>query len=73
MYSLRFAMKVLGFPLPIFHVLRKPFYWRKWAENRESTGMGLYLAKEICEKLGHELAITSEVGKGTIVTVTFTN
>jgi len=35
--------------------------------------MGLYLAKEICEKLGHELNITSEVGKGTIVTVTFTN
>ena len=37
----------------------------------ESTGMGLYLAKEICEKLGHELQIESEVGKGTIVTITF--
>lgn len=37
----------------------------------ESTGMGLYLAKEICGKLGHELEIESEVGKGTTVSVTF--
>ncbi|RUL47488.1 sensor histidine kinase [Lysinibacillus antri] len=37
----------------------------------ESTGMGLYLAKEICEKLGHNLSIESEVGVGTTVTLTF--
>lgn len=37
----------------------------------ESTGMGLYLAKEICEKLGHELTIESEVGVGTTITLTF--
>lgn len=37
----------------------------------ESTGMGLYLAKEICEKLGHQLEIESEVGKGTVVKVIF--
>ncbi|MCI1696090.1 sensor histidine kinase [Aneurinibacillus aneurinilyticus] len=37
----------------------------------ESTGMGLYLSKQICDRLGHGLAITSEHGKGTEVTVSF--
>lgn len=37
----------------------------------ESTGMGLYIAKEICSKLGHQLTISSEVGKGTTVQVLF--
>ncbi len=39
----------------------------------ESTGMGLYLAKEICEKLGHELMIESEPKMGTKVSVVFKN
>jgi two-component system, OmpR family, sensor histidine kinase YxdK len=39
----------------------------------ESTGMGLYLANEVCGKLGHKLAIASEKGKGTTVSVTFYN
>lgn len=34
---------------------------------RESTGMGLYLAKEVCDLLGHEIAIESEKDKGTKV------
>lgn len=37
----------------------------------ESTGMGLYLASEICEKLGHKFEIESEVGEGTTITLTF--
>ncbi len=37
----------------------------------ESTGMGLYLASEICEKLGHKFEIQSEVGEGTTITLTF--
>lgn len=37
----------------------------------ESTGMGLYLANEICQKLGHGLTIESEVNVGTTVTITF--
>lgn len=38
---------------------------------RESTGMGLYLSKEICNALGHELIITSEKDRGTTVTIIF--
>ncbi|WP_203245914.1 sensor histidine kinase [Sporosarcina beigongshangi] len=39
----------------------------------ESTGMGLYIASEVCGRLGHRLAIESELGKGTTVTVLFKN
>ncbi len=38
---------------------------------RESTGMGLYLSKEICNALGHGLTIDSATDKGTAVTITF--
>ncbi|KLU63278.1 sensor histidine kinase GraS [Peptococcaceae bacterium CEB3] len=38
---------------------------------RESTGMGLYLVKEVCAHLGHEVAVSSTVGEGTAVTLTF--
>jgi len=37
----------------------------------ESTGMGLYLAKQICSRLGHELFVASELGVGTTFTITF--
>lgn len=38
---------------------------------QESTGMGLYLVKQICGKLEHEVEISSEVGKGTAVRIVF--
>lgn len=38
---------------------------------QESTGMGLYLVKQICGKLGHAVDIFSEEGKGTIVRMMF--
>ncbi|GFN34072.1 sensor histidine kinase [Paenibacillus xylaniclasticus] len=37
----------------------------------ESTGMGLYLAHEVCSRLGHEISIESELGRGTTVTIHF--
>lgn len=37
----------------------------------ESTGMGLYLAKEICDKLGHNIDIESTENRGTKVNITF--
>lgn len=39
----------------------------------ESTGMGLYIADEVCTRLGHRLMIESEVGVGTSVKILFTN
>ncbi|MFN2744921.1 MULTISPECIES: sensor histidine kinase [Bacillus] len=39
---------------------------------RESTGMGLYLAKTAADQLGHRLELESEEGKGTTVRTIFT-
>ncbi|WP_270572483.1 sensor histidine kinase [Bacillus glycinifermentans] len=41
--------------------------------QKEATGMGLYLSKEICGHLGHELSALSKPGEGTAVTVSFTS
>lgn len=38
---------------------------------RESTGMGLFLAKQICDSLEHQLTVSSEVTKGTTITIRF--
>lgn len=40
---------------------------------RESTGMGLSLVREVCEKLGHKVEIESVQGEGTLVKLTFYN
>ncbi|HET8986122.1 MAG TPA: ATP-binding protein, partial [Trueperaceae bacterium] len=40
--------------------------------GKASTGMGLYLASEICRRLGHELRLESTLGQGTTVSVTLT-
>lgn len=37
--------------------------------DKTSTGIGLYLCREITKKLGHGIMITSEIGKGTDVTI----
>ncbi|GAA0084101.1 sensor histidine kinase [Clostridium sp. CTA-7] len=37
----------------------------------ESTGMGLYIVKKVCDKLDHKVVIDSKIGGGTIVTVMF--
>ncbi|SHE87902.1 Signal transduction histidine kinase [Seinonella peptonophila] len=36
---------------------------------QESTGMGLYLVKQICQKLGHQIEIESMVNQGTTVRI----
>ncbi|GIP53451.1 sensor histidine kinase [Paenibacillus vini] len=38
---------------------------------RESTGMGLYLVKQICGQLGHRVELESAVGQGTLVRLIF--
>ena len=35
--------------------------------DKKSTGIGLYLCRQIVGRLGHDLTISSEVGKGTKV------
>lgn len=62
----------IGIPKSDLSRVTKPFFTgENGRKTGESTGMGLYLAKEICEKLGHTLTITSEVGFGTTITLSF--
>jgi len=37
--------------------------------DRRASGIGLYLCCRICKNLGHTLCITSELGKGTLVSL----
>ncbi|MBO5162980.1 MAG: sensor histidine kinase [Ruminococcus sp.] len=40
--------------------------------EKKSTGLGLYLCKTVCGKLGHKIYAESEAGKGTVVHVDLT-
>lgn len=62
----------IGIPAADMPRVTKAFFTgENGRKTGESTGMGLYLAKEICDKLGHELSIDSELNKGTTVHVLF--
>ena len=39
--------------------------------QKASTGMGLYLCEQLCNKLGHRITLTSQLGKGTVVSIAF--
>jgi len=49
-----------------------PYFTGENGRNfQESTGMGLYLAKQICERLGHRIEIESTINEGTAVRIIF--
>ncbi|TPG71545.1 sensor histidine kinase [Brevibacillus laterosporus] len=52
-------------------VFRSFFTGDNGREFKESTGMGLYLVKEVADKLNHAVEIQSEERRGTIVRVIF--
>ncbi|WP_164669996.1 sensor histidine kinase [Virgibacillus doumboii] len=72
--TVRLSVKDTGYGMPSQDVARvfDPFFTgingRKF---RESTGMGLYLSKQICDALGHDISVQSEESEGTTITITF--
>ncbi|MNR03812.1 Sensor histidine kinase GraS [compost metagenome] len=52
-------------------VFDKGFTGKNGRTYSRSTGMGLYLAKQMAIKLGHDLSIRSTEGEGTAVTIHF--
>lgn len=52
-------------------VFNKSFTGKNGRKGAESTGMGLYIIKNLCTKLGHKIDIKSQEKMGTIVTLTF--
>lgn len=55
----------------IKQVFNKSFTGENGRTRSKSTGMGLYIAKSLCEKMGHEISIESEINKYTKVTISF--
>ena len=52
----------------------EPFFTGENGRNfGESTGMGLYIVKTVCDNLGHKVEIKSEIEKGTQVSILFEN
>ncbi|KYG90678.1 sensor histidine kinase [Metasolibacillus sp. FSL H7-0170] len=72
--TLKIKDEGIGIPKSDLSRITKAFFTgENGRKTGESTGMGLYLANEICEKLGHQLIITSTVGVGTTVNITFSS
>lgn len=64
--------KGVGIPKQDLDRIFEPFFTGKNGRRYlESTGMGLYLVKDICDKLGHDIFIESIEGEGTIARIIF--
>ncbi|TQR19029.1 sensor histidine kinase [Psychrobacillus vulpis] len=62
----------IGIPASDLKRVTKAFFTgENGRKTGESTGMGLYLAQEICNRLGHEMRINSKTGEGTTVSIIF--
>lgn len=69
-----FSVRDEGIGIPasdIKRVTKAFFTGENGRKTGESTGMGLYLAQEICNRLGHEIRVSSKVGEGTTVSIQF--
>ena len=55
------------------NVFKKSFTGENGRNLSKSTGMGLYIAKRLCDKLGHRILIESEKNEYTIVKIIFGN
>lgn len=53
------------------YVFEKSFTGRNGRENHGSTGMGLYIVRNLCERLGHRIEVFSEYGEYTEVRIDF--
>ncbi len=58
-------------PQDIRRVFEKGFTGENGRRFTRSTGMGLYLCKKLCEKLGLSISLTSQVGQGTLIEILF--
>lgn len=55
----------------ISRVFEKGFTGSNGRKQKKSTGIGLYLCKKLCGRLGHSISVSSGKGKGCTVQITF--
>jgi len=60
-------------PEDLKRVFNPYFTGDRGRQYHESTGMGLYLVREICSRLEHKVEIQSRLGEGTRVRLIFSN
>jgi hypothetical protein len=58
-------------PEDLPRIFQRGFTGYNGRADKKSTGIGLYMCKKVCTMLGHEISISSCVGKGTNVTIHF--
>ena len=51
-------------------IFEKGFTGYNGRMDKKASGLGLYLCKGVCEKLGHEIRVVSEEGEGTTMILT---
>lgn len=54
-------------------IFNKGFTGNNGRNNAKSTGLGLYLVKELCDKLGHKIDVDSVYNQYTKITITFSD
>ncbi|GEK33467.1 sensor histidine kinase [Kurthia sibirica] len=70
--SLKIRDEGIGIPPNDLKRVTKAFFTgENGRKTGESTGMGLFLAQEICKKLDHHMKIESQVDEGTTITIYF--
>lgn len=60
-------------PEDLKRVFNPYFTGERGRQYHESTGMGLYLVREVCKRLGHKVELQSKLGEGTTVRLFFSN
>lgn len=62
----------IGIPKSDLNRVFRPFFTGENGRHfKESTGMGLYIAKEVLTRMNHQIEIESVYGEGTTVRITF--
>ena len=54
-------------PEDLPRVFEKGFTGFNGREDKKSTGIGLYLCRQVLDRLNHRISITSRLGQGTLV------
>ena len=73
-HSLDIRVSDTGIGVPsneLNYIFERYYQSSKTAKLKDGTGIGLYIVKKLCDKLGHKIIIESEIHKYTKITIIF--